>query len=271
MKMSLVSVGACLIALACAGGAIAWIARSTGEPSQFASTTDAVAIPALPPAASLKAAVARLDGHHIVTASIAQPPSFAEDVGDGAWVQATVEIPALRDGLDIEPLWEADLAEGVVAEQSATSSNLRDAVAGSTFIAVLPDGKSLGRIGGGMGDVARGQVFDHQPDAVIRASIERQLARHGLKPLSIEILHPLDAAVAVVARADDGSDDQLAEQFTELADDLFGSPPRYEGWYLELDTANGDPIARVSASFRTGSGRTWINPRFEGLVKIVHG
>jgi hypothetical protein len=49
-------------------------------------------------------------------------------------------VRSLRRGGDIEPLWEAELLVGAVAELTSKSATLRNAVGDAEFRGLLPDG-----------------------------------------------------------------------------------------------------------------------------------
>jgi hypothetical protein len=78
----------------------------------------------------------------------------------------------------------------------------------------------------------------------------------------VTIFHAWDAAPAVVLTASDIA--IVAAKFQSLEDALFGSRPRYEGYYLEIRRENGRPLVRRSVSYLTGAGRVWIDPSFHG-------
>ncbi|HTZ05541.1 MAG TPA: hypothetical protein VMB53_07275 [Gaiellaceae bacterium] len=182
------------------------------------------------------------------------------------WLYVTVPVPSMSGGADIRPFWRADLLEGAIAELSSRTSDLRDAVLGSTFSAELPDGTLVSDATGGMGDVSSGQVFASgtESDAFIRSQLVATLTAYGVTPVDIQIVHVIGASPAVVVRTADIS--ATAPRVGQLIDDLFGTTPKFEGYYLELQGPNGTPFVRVSASFRTGAGRLWIDPSWDGQI-----
>jgi hypothetical protein len=169
-------------------------------------------------------------------------------------------------GLDVEPMWEADLVEGAVADLAGTGKDIHDDFGGSTFDAELPDGTSIPDASGGLGDVVRGQVFSTAPDGTIKAQIIDALRSAQLKPISIKILRPLDAAPVVVASAADPT--TAAKNLASIRNALFGNPAAYDGYYLELRDTSGTAFVRTSASYRTGAGRFWVEPSLADVASI---
>jgi hypothetical protein len=208
----------------------------------------------------------RLDPGVIVSARLGQAPS-AQD-WQGRWLYATLNVPKVADGLEIEPEWEADLAQGAVAEAVASGADLADAVVGSTFDARLPDGTTVPGIGGGAGEIATHQVFSDATDAEITASLEATLRGYGLMPIQITVLRPLGPAPRVVASGDPAA---LAGSAERLRRALTGDPVQYEGLYLELRDRSGAAYLRMSASYRTSAGRLWVRPGLGVDLGTAHG
>ncbi len=194
------------------------------------------------------------------------------DDWQGLWFYATVEGATDADGGALPSIWEADLAQGAIADRLAGgNSNVADVVVGSTIQFDPGDGRIV-PVTGGAGDVRAGQSFGPQPgesDESIKASIKKTLSAFGLNPAEIKILHPLDPAVYIVATVPDPAD--IDGSFDEIRTALLGDPVRYEGLYLEIDLANGTPIVRNATAFRSGAGRLWITPGYDGVVGSAHG
>ena len=79
----------------------------------------------------------------------------------------------------------------------------------------------------------------------------------------------MDPAVYVVATIGDLKD--IDGRFDEIRATLLGDPARYEGLYLEIDSADGTPIARNATAYRSGTGRLWIAPGYDDIVGAAHG
>lgn len=213
------------------------------------------------PAETLAVTLKSMGATNIGAAEIASPP-----VGSTAttpWLYATVNVPSLARGADIEPMWEADLLEGAIAERAGTSTDLHVDFAGSTFAARLPDGTVVPDESGGMGDILRGQVFTNDTDSSIASSMKQTLASWGYEAVSISTFHAPTGAPAVVVQVPDA--EEAVANLVPLQKALFGAEPRYIGFYLELRDASGEAIAVSSAEYRTGAGRLWIDPRWADL------
>jgi hypothetical protein len=267
-----------LFALVVVGSAIAVGSNtpSSSEPTAYVTTTSAAESPEAP-AVALKAALTTSGATDIESAAIGSPPPGppASERAGLPWLYATVQIPALRDGLDIQPLWEADLIQGATAEASGTSTDLYDSFGGSTFDGRLPNGTVIPDISGGQGDVAKGQVFADASasDSAIITGIDSVLQQYGLSPIAVNVLRPLGAAPSIVASTSDPS--TTVAHFGQLVNSLIGRTPRFEGYYVELRDASGNALVRASAAFRTGAGRFWVAQAFRsslvGETSGAHG
>jgi hypothetical protein len=222
--------------------------------------------PAVAPATALGEAVRQLGGKFVASARLGNPPPNTRDKAL-PWLYATVRVPGMAQGLDIEPMWEADLLEGAVVERSGTSTDVWDDFGGSTFDALLPDGTTVSDASGGLGDVARNQEFSKVSPVQARNDITEAARAAGLDVEAIRFLRPLGLAPAVIVSAADVN--STVTNFVSIAKRLFGDPPIYEGYYLELRTTEGVPVVRSSASFRTGAGRFWVDARWKDVIGIT--
>jgi hypothetical protein len=146
---------------------------------------------------------------------------------------------------------------------------MADDMRGSTIDGELPDGRIVPDLDGGMGDVQRGQLFTDRSEGAIRASVTAAAAGLGLRLVSLRVLRPLDAAPAIVVESSEPEAD--AARFAQLIGALLGTPTAFEGYYLELRDGDGNAVARVAASFRTGAGHFWVAPAYRTVVNIPHG
>ncbi len=176
----------------------------------------------------------------------------------------TERIPGLKNGASLKSMWEADLLTGAVVELAGKSGSLRNDVGYVSFSGQLPDGKVDRDMDGAMGDVARGQQFAgaNDSDTAIEKSVTRVASRFGLSVDSVTIFRALGAAPAVVLTAPDVSTAEWRREQLETA--LFGSPPHYEGFYLEIRGENGKTYVRRSTSFLTSTGRLWTDASVQG-------
>ena len=273
-------------ALAAGGGAAAAMAGGLGAtsattgstgPMAFVSTTTSATQP-LPAASAVDQAAAAMATadvvssqatvpSDIVSAQAGSPPADAQPLPGSPALPAlyiTVKIPSLENGEAVEPLWEADLLEGAAVELAGSSASLEADVGYIYFDGKLPHGTVIPDIGGGMGDIARGQQFagSQDSDLTIEDSIDSTVAAYGLTLDNLTIYHVLGTAPAVIVTEPDIT--KIASSYGSLVDDLFGSPPRYQGYYLEIRGPDGSPYIRRSVSFVTGAGRLWRDPSMDG-------
>jgi len=212
----------------------------------------------------LAAVVARYGGHFVVSAEPGVPRGPRPR--KGPWLHFVVAAPA-RDERVARPEWEADLIEGAVSD--ALEASTGDVIADSRMDLRLPGGEVVKDASGGMGQIAPGQDFTNASDAEVKASLGAQLARYGLAPVSIDVLHADQPAPAVVATTGDAG--RAARDANEIIGALFGTnPPTYEGYYLEIRDGKAAPVLIETAAFRSGSGRLWVRPDVEDVASVVH-
>lgn len=203
----------------------------------------------------------------IVSARIGTPPDWwARSAGS-----RKVAVPAVyvrvryprgggARGPWVKPLWETDLLVGAVAELAGKSQQQDHNIGYIRVSARLPDGTVARDLAGGIGPLARRQQFrgSKDSDATIRHSVERVASAFGLAVDTVTVFRAVGAAPAVVLTAPHPA--AVAAQFHRLEDALFGSPRRYEGYYLEIRRENGKAYIWRSFSSLTGTGRLWLDP-----------
>jgi hypothetical protein len=247
-------------------GASVAVVNHLAEPTRYSSSISKANTRAASPNAALAAVLGRAQRAEIVSAKFGAAPADAITRGL-PWLNVTLKVPAVADGLDVLPQWVADLVEGDTAEGIGGASNVRAIIGGATFSAALPDGSVVPDLGGGIGDVATGQAFSDQPNGQVRSDLTQKLASLGLTPIRIDVVHALTAAPAVIAQANDVP--TALGQYNKIVTTLFGDPPVYEGYYLEIRDSTGQPVLRASAAFRTGAGRFWVSPAHASEVTGV--
>jgi hypothetical protein len=221
-------------------------------------------------AVALSLAFGRMSNGAVGAAAFGSPPpGTSSDRANLPWLHERIRVTSLDAGAPIEALWEGDLLEGAVVEGFATTRNAREALGGATFDLEFPSGDLLANHDGGLGDVAVGQEFSHESGAAVKAAIQSALRRYALAPVSITVLRPLGPAPAVIASAADPR--AVAEQYTRIVEALFGAPPSYEGYYIDLRDPSGASFITASASFRTGAGRCWIDPAYAQDSSLICG
>jgi hypothetical protein len=199
------------------------------------------------------------------------------DSCDGSWVFASVRLApgeaAGVGGAALPSLWQADLAQGAIAERIAGDAfDLHDVVSGSDVTLRFEDGTTED-LGGGAGDIQPGQLFAAQAtgesDTSIVADVETALREYGLAPTTVRVLHPLGPAVYAQARVEDVN--TIGGDWSAIQSAILGDPYRYEGLYLEIDGLDGQALARGATSYRSGSGRVWFEPGMDSVLGIAHG
>lgn len=240
-------------------------ASSGVMPIKFAASTAPAAAAPTPAPAALAAVQKQLGPTAVSRAEITAAPLESQR-GLLPWLHAVVDVPGITQGQDVEPIWEAQLLEGAVAEQVGSTVDLRDAFGGATFDLRLPSGKTIPDYGGGLGDVVRGQQFSNPTEGRIRSSIRSAATRFNLTIDSIKVFRAAAPAPAVVVTASDlGS---VAANLKDIEGAMFGDPPTYEGYFLAVNDESGAPVIRASTSFRTGAGQFWIRPDLAGQSSV---
>jgi hypothetical protein len=263
---------AVVIGLVLAAGVAAALGGQRDLPTRFtqvdAGTTK---VPHMSTADALATFKSRLSIKTLVSVRLGKSPSG--DLRQGRWFYATANAPAIRDGLEIESLWQLDLLQGAVAESVGTSTgNLADAIVGSTFDIQLPNGTLVPNVSGGAGDVAAGQVFGTgvpKSDAAVVLRAQSVLKKQGLVPGSVRVLRVGAPAISVTATIPNGR--RLSGGLDQLRRAILGEPPVYEGYYFDIRDSLGNPLLKTSAAFRTGAGRLWVKPGLEAAMGVVHG
>jgi hypothetical protein len=268
------------IALAGAGGAagaslLATSSSSPSSPIAYVPTTTGATSSPLPGSSAVRQALSAIGASDIVSAQVGSPPSDVPSQNASSAIPAlyvTVKIPGLGPGEALESLWEADLLEGSIVRLAGSSASVENDIGYVSYDGQLPDGTTVPDMGGGIGDVASGQQFVSagESDAAVQISIDQTVATYGLTLDSLTIFHAPSPAPAVVVTAPDIA--KVAANYQSLVNDLFGSTPRYVGYYLEIRGPDSKTYVRSSTSFLTGSGRLWLDPSVDGTGQLpVHG
>lgn len=226
-----------------------------GDPVMYAASADGVYTQRIDASSAAEAALPQLPGLDVKSVAVGSGPQTSAT--PGKWFSMTFRVTSVDNGGALRPLWEGNLAQGVAADDLASTIDNSSGIVGSDFTAVLPDGATVS-LGGGAGNVRTNQVFDvsmmGSTDSERVAAATNIVTKAGLVPISVDILHPKDAALSVIAKVPAGL------RFTGLADlqmALTGTPAAYEGVYLEIQDAAGTRLAVVATAFRTGAGYNW--------------
>jgi hypothetical protein len=224
--------------------------------------------------------LASLDSKVIQAMNVVEAPASALDPAV-PWVEiraegieSDIETSAPGSGSDLPIYWEASLAVGAVADYIRTDQAAANSIfGGSHLLQHLPSGEIVD-LGGGVGYVAAGQIFQSQQspesDEAVRTEMTRVLAEFELVPVEVRVLHPLGQAVAVVAALP--PDAKVDWTIGELRQALAGDVGRYEGIYVEIQNARGSALIRSGIAHRTGDGGLWFaEGQAERFGAIVSG
>jgi hypothetical protein len=201
----------------------------------------------------------------IRSASLGPGPSGGPDK-DGFWVhvQVVADAPAPVEGMEGD--WEAALLAGAVADRTAGDGQRGSVIKGLIVDHVAPDGTiDSGWEPTANKDFAAGQRFQASgDDQHIRQVVTNTLSRYNMLPVSIEVLHPLNAALKVVATI--ATPEAMNGRLSQLESELTGTPTQYEGVYLEVRLPDGNPIAVLSAAFRSEQATQSVRPDLEDIL-----
>jgi hypothetical protein len=201
--------------------------------------------------------LARYGGDAVVAASIDGPPPDYQPNGGpgetGKWAYFTVRASS-ESREAIRAIWEADLVAGVLRDGMLANGEVLFSTRTSLL---LPDGTTIPNVAGGIGNVSPNEQFNTPPAKEVPNQIENAASAAGLHVQSIQVLLPAQPAPVVVATIEDPT--AVSEEWPALATKIFGQPPTYEGYYLEVRDTEGRPIFIQATDFRIGAGHQW-NP-----------
>jgi hypothetical protein len=155
----------------------------------------------------------------------------------------------------ILPFWHANLVVGDLREAMHTADPSRP-LFGEAVTLVSSTGKIVNTINTNIGDIAYDQRFSDASQSVLSAAIHEGAAAAGVVVKSIAVFNGLDPAPAVVVSTSDPKAYMANADLNE--EKIFRDSTTYEGIYLEVQDAAGDPFLISSSSFRTGIGQTWV-------------
>lgn len=168
----------------------------------------------------------------------------------------TVHVPATQQH-DSRAAWQGELAAAAIGELVHTDQGDMAQVLSYRLRGQMPDGEGQA-LGGGSGG-RLGTVFrsSGQSDEDIVDGVRSVLDEYGLTPVSVDVLHPIDPAVAVVATAP--ADLRPDWTTNDLVQDLGGDGRQdvLEGLFLELRSPTGGPLVRAWTVGRLREGGEW--------------
>lgn len=222
------------------------------------------------PEEALAQTLAGLSG--VIRSATLGPKPTDVDTADGVSVHVEVIVDGPSAVQQMEGDWEAALLVGAVADRTTADGHLASVIKAYLTDYVHADGTVTSGLWQPTNDsIVAGQHF--QPpgdDRQIERTVADTLALYNMDLMSIEVLHPLDAAVKVVATIN--SSDAMNGRLAEVQTVLTGTPIQYEGLYLEVRLPDASPIAVLATSFRTGRGSQWVRPDLEdSLGGPAHG
>jgi hypothetical protein len=241
----------------------------TTEPSTSIADTRSSYVPVGPhrapqlPEEALAQTVAGLSD--AVRSATLGPAPNTPDATVGLWVHLETAGDGSDPVLPMEADWEASLLLGAMADRTTSDGYLSSVIKGLVIDDIASDGTATTAWQPTNNDIVAGQRF--QPpgdDPEIERMTTATLTQFGLEPVSITVLHPLDAALTVITilRSPEAMNGRLAELQTILT----GTPIQYEGVYLEVRLPDGSPIAKLATAFRGGRGSQWERPELEDIL-----
>lgn len=195
-----------------------------------------------------------------VESTSAAAPNFI----DGVWLYVTVDSPsATPNPLPHRQIWEAQLVAGALRD--ALHAAGKRPLYNVQIDVHLAGGKVLSNATSGLGNVSFNRRFENDSLESVRDRVLAVAPSLGLHVAKVELVEAENPAPAITMILD-SDPAEIIEQRASLAAKLFGDPVRYEGYFLEIKDAVGEPVMVLTASLRAGVGMTWIrrdlDPRF---------
>jgi len=189
----------------------------------------------------------------------------------GHWLRVTIDS---EQGDGIKQHWLAQLMQGAVDDlmhtDEATTSEVLDG-------AQLVDRDTAGKqvvTDLGHGGVVAGQVFESPSDDTLRQQVAAAAEKYGLRVDSVQVLHPLESALAVSMTVPHGPLDGWNLASLQHAIEGAVSPrtePDIEGLYLELNAPSGRPLLESGYAYRIPGGGGWSAHGQDERFGINHG
>ncbi len=228
---------------------------ASGDPMNYGGTVD-VRGEGLSPNEAISSVLAAKGMEAVTDAEVVPAPADAKT--NVPWLNVGVNTESLEGPNTVKTTWLAEIAQGAIAELMHTDEvSTNEVIGGSTIQAATARGEVP--LDGGTGYVATGETFSStDSDSDIIQNVTKVLQDFQLQPMDVEVLHPLGVAISVRARIGDKTDPKWT--IDELRDALTDTPRAYEGIYLEVDSADGDPLLASGVPYRTGVGGLWFAP-----------
>ena len=178
---------------------------------------------------------------------------------NGVWLHIEVASENQMEGE-----WEATLLAGAVADRTAGRRFLASVIKGYIVDYVPSNGSEPTGQRTNELDVAGERFRPPGDDNKIKRVTADTLVRFGAQPVSIEVLHPLGAALKVVATI--ATPEAMNGRLAQLQTALIGTPTQYEGVYLEVRLPDGSPIAKLWTTYRDPVGAQSVRPDLEDIL-----
>jgi len=181
--------------------------------------------------------------------------------------------PCLRVRIDnnddhlVREVWLGQLTEGAVGELVRTDQKTLAEVLGAEIVTPKRNGH-LHTTQLGMGYSPLGHRFNSPSDADLRERAADVADKYGLTVDSVEVLHPLDSALAVAFTVPPGP---VSWTLYQLTKNLQGSPIDLEGLSIQLNSPSGQPLLLFARGARNKGGGGWFAPGQDDRFGFQHG
>ncbi len=238
---------------------------ASGTPDQISADREANG-PGLSADAAIAQVLHGLGDSSVKSATLIQDPANGASSPTGAsWLDIQIDSD---QGDSIKQVWLGLLVQGAVSDSMRTTqSTTSEVLAGAQIVDHDRSGRQvITQLG--HGSVVGGQVFNSPDDATLRDRVAQVAAKYGLTVRSVQVLHPLESALAVTFTVPDGSVDwTIGDLKQEIEDD----PQSIEGSYIELDDPSGRPLLRGAGAARIPGGGLWFARGQDERFGAVHG
>jgi hypothetical protein len=168
----------------------------------------------------------------------------------------------------VKEVWLGRLVEGAVGELVRTPDQKQLAeVLGAEVVTPTSSGHRV-TTPLGMGYFPLGHRFNSPSDADLRQRAADVADTYGLTVDSVEVLHPLDSALAVTFTVPSGA---VSWTLYQLTNDLLSSPIDVEGLSIQLNSPTGQPLLRVANGVRAKGGGGWSASGQDDRFGLNHG
>jgi hypothetical protein len=188
----------------------------------------------------------------------------SDNPGGLPWVRVRLDSNA---GDGVKEVWLGELVDAAVAELMRTDETTLGQVLGGEIVDRTANGHVVATpLGSGYSRV--GQRFHSPSDADLHERVDAVAKKYGLDATAVQVLHPLDSALAVTFTVPDGN---VSWNIDQLRNDLSGSPGDLEGLFVQLDSPSGQPLLRGGSANRFKGGGLWFAPGQDERFGAIHG